>query len=210
MLKKQFLICLMVLFGLLHMGAGSAATLSFDPSSQTVGLGDSVNVDLRISGLGSDILTAFDLDISFDDSILSFQSFTVGPGPTGLDPFGLDLGLLSYGFDLGFGTAAVGDLSLETDPTLQLFQPDSFVLGTLNFGTLGIGTSALSIGGLGLAGECGAFDSISGDCLFVTELDMQVLDGSVSVVPVPAAVWLFGTGLIGLIGFSKRRKVIQQ
>jgi len=29
----------------------------------------------------------------------------------------------------------------------------------------------------------------------------------VSLVPVPAAVWLFGTALIGLAGFSKRRKV---
>ena len=29
---------------------------------------------------------------------------------------------------------------------------------------------------------------------------------TVSAVPVPAAIWLFGTGLIGLIGFSKRRK----
>jgi len=28
----------------------------------------------------------------------------------------------------------------------------------------------------------------------------------VNVVPVPAAAWLFGTALIGLIGFSKRRK----
>ena len=28
----------------------------------------------------------------------------------------------------------------------------------------------------------------------------------VSVVPVPAAVWLFGTAMVGLIGFSKRRK----
>ena len=27
-----------------------------------------------------------------------------------------------------------------------------------------------------------------------------------SVVPVPPAVWLFGTALVGLIGFSKRRK----
>lgn len=27
-----------------------------------------------------------------------------------------------------------------------------------------------------------------------------------SPVPVPAAIWLFGTGLIGLIGFTKRRK----
>jgi hypothetical protein len=30
--------------------------------------------------------------------------------------------------------------------------------------------------------------------------------GSISPVPIPATVWLFGTGLIGLIGFSKRRK----
>ena len=29
--------------------------------------------------------------------------------------------------------------------------------------------------------------------------------GGVSAVPAPAAIWLFGTGLIGLIGFSKRR-----
>ena len=28
-----------------------------------------------------------------------------------------------------------------------------------------------------------------------------------SAVPVPAAVWLFGTALIGLVGFSKRRKL---
>ena len=28
----------------------------------------------------------------------------------------------------------------------------------------------------------------------------------VAAVPAPAAIWLFGTGLIGLIGFTKRRK----
>lgn len=29
---------------------------------------------------------------------------------------------------------------------------------------------------------------------------------NISVVPIPAAAWLFGTALIGLVGFSKRRK----
>lgn len=29
---------------------------------------------------------------------------------------------------------------------------------------------------------------------------------TVSVVPVPAAIWLFGTALMGLVGYSKRRK----
>jgi len=32
-------------------------------------------------------------------------------------------------------------------------------------------------------------------------------DISVSPVPVPAAVWLFGTALLGLVGFSRRKKV---
>ena len=31
---------------------------------------------------------------------------------------------------------------------------------------------------------------------------------SVSPVPVPAAVWLFGTALVGLLGFGKRRKLL--
>lgn len=33
-----------------------------------------------------------------------------------------------------------------------------------------------------------------------------VFTAQTSVVPIPAAVWLFGTALIGLVGFSKRRK----
>ena len=32
------------------------------------------------------------------------------------------------------------------------------------------------------------------------------LTGTVSAVPVPAAVWLFGSGLIGLIGVARRKK----
>ncbi len=33
-----------------------------------------------------------------------------------------------------------------------------------------------------------------------------VYSGNVSAVPVPAAAWLFGSGLIGLVGFAKRKK----
>ena len=35
-----------------------------------------------------------------------------------------------------------------------------------------------------------------------------VQSGDVSAVPVPAAVWLFGSGLLGLIGVAKRKKDI--
>jgi len=32
------------------------------------------------------------------------------------------------------------------------------------------------------------------------------MDGDISAVPIPAAVWLLGSGLVALLGFSKRRK----
>ncbi len=33
-----------------------------------------------------------------------------------------------------------------------------------------------------------------------------VMDGDVGAVPVPAAVWLFGSGLIGLLGLARRKR----
>ena len=39
-------------------------------------------------------------------------------------------------------------------------------------------------------------------------LSMFVFSGDVSAVPVPAAVWLFGTALIGLVGFGRRKKAV--
>ena len=45
----------------------------------------------------------------------------------------------------------------------------------------------------------------SGDKTFF-EFAWAVHSGDVSAVPVPAAVWLFGSGLIGLVGFARRKK----
>jgi len=35
--------------------------------------------------------------------------------------------------------------------------------------------------------------------------DYASLNGTVSAVPVPAAIWLFGSGLLGLVGISRRK-----
>jgi hypothetical protein len=37
-------------------------------------------------------------------------------------------------------------------------------------------------------------------------MDNFTYNEAVSAVPVPAAVWLFGSGIIGLVGFSRRKK----
>ena len=45
--------------------------------------------------------------------------------------------------------------------------------------------------------------SFYGDQFFMNlEIDSV---SAVSAVPVPAAIWLFGTALVGLVGFSRRK-----
>ena len=210
MLKKQIGLCLLVVLGLLNFGASRAAVISFDPVNQTVVQGNTASVDLVISGLGPDptgfdtFLSTFDLKISFDDSILRFQSFTIGPGPTGLDPLGFFGNPFINGMELMTpDTIFVQDLSLETDSNLQLFQPGSFDLGTIVFDTVGNGTSALTITSAILGGET--------DPLTIPfEADLETGSITVSAIPVPAAAWLFASGLIGLIGFGKHRKFLMQ
>lgn len=54
-----------------------------------------------------------------------------------------------------------------------------------------------------------AFFFFSGDQGSVDHFSMHgwaVRSGDVGAVPVPAAIWLFGSGLLGLIGLARRRK----
>ena len=43
--------------------------------------------------------------------------------------------------------------------------------------------------------------------VWLDDINMQLHTAPVSAVPIPAAVWLFGTALIGFVGMSRRRKV---
>ena len=54
-----------------------AATLSFSPATQTVGQGDPLAVDIVLSSLNGDYVSAFDMNINYDPSILTFTSYTL-------------------------------------------------------------------------------------------------------------------------------------
>jgi hypothetical protein len=49
------------------------------------------------------------------------------------------------------------------------------------------------------AGQANALESTS-------EFDLTITFGVATVVPIPAAVWLFGSGLLGLVGMARRKK----
>jgi len=68
---------------------------------------------------------------------------------------------------------------------------------------------AVALGIVDGANGIGAFSLMAGDKLTIAYKNEEFyLSGmAVSAVPVPAAVWLFGTALIGFIGYSRRTNV---
>jgi len=78
--------------------------------------------------------------------------------------------------------------------TLTLTDSDQFILG------LNVGGNWLSDSGV-IDQGANSYTVLFNNGGSVLEIDVQV----VSAVPVPAAVWLFGSGLLGLIGIARRK-----
>lgn len=107
---------------------------------------------------------------------------------------------LSGGTDQSGSRLTTGSLSLTLDG-IALFEfnsdgPDDIFSPFSTSGTLQAGLHTLvltmSAGGQGANG--------------ITTEDFSFKVGDLNPVPVPAAFWLFGTALIGLVGFSMQRK----
>jgi hypothetical protein len=66
------------------------------------------------------------------------------------------------------------------------------------------GSNFATVGDLGLAL---AFNLTGSSAELIINYDTQPNPPPMPAVPVPAAIWLFGTALIGFVGMSRRRKV---
>ena len=89
---------LILLISVIFMASNAAAiSIGFSPISATNDVGSSVDVELYISGLsfgGAPSIGEFDIDVTFDSSILGFNSATYGDPILGdqLDTYGLGMG----------------------------------------------------------------------------------------------------------------------
>lgn len=165
-----------------------SATLTLAPSSQAIDLNDMLSIDLLISDLGdlsSPSLGAFDVDITFDNSILSFNSET----------FGTMLGLSIQNVNTSAsGVIGLSEVSLELTATLDSIQPDSFLLATLMFQGIGEGTTPLGFSSIALSDAIG---SVIPNPAFISS-------SATVVVPLPASVWLFLSAFGGLLFMRKK------
>lgn len=182
-LNRKLLAGLVLGAGILSAPAQAAVNLTFgNPSS--VSLGEVFDIDVIITGLDTQDLAFFDIDVTFDDSVVGFQDYTLGDELT--DPlFGQD--------DFSFGATAPGVVNVAELSWLEDFsaQPDAFTLATLSFEALSVGTADFGFGYLDLVGaDNGVIDPL--------------VPGQVAVVPLPGAAFLLAGALVGL-GLVGRR-----
>ncbi len=186
---------------------GRAVVLSLESSRFTVNPGDSVTLDLTVSGLGNltaPSLGAFDIDIGYDPAKLSFTGYTLGNWLGNVSQSeALDA---SKGDSTPPGVINLAEVSLLTANELDALQPDSFVLATLDFTvTAGLAAGQSTVGILPTSvladGSAGSFSSVNtGNSVTLTPQAPSPAGG----VPEPAtwALLVIGLGMIRKISWQ--------
>jgi hypothetical protein len=134
-----------------------------------------------IFGLNSADLASYWIDIGFNDNALDYEGTT----------FGSQLGYPDDSIADAFDDPGIVSVAEASELLDFSGQPDAFTLFTLTFSTQAIGNSDFSFLTVDLS------DPDLNQILASAGGDVNV------VVPVPAAAWLLGTGLLGLVGFRR-------
>ncbi len=184
-------------------------TLSLDPSSEALTYDSSIS---PLAGLPTSLIPTEGYDY-VTSSYVPFASYTDAGPLTGRYCSGNFTDVCGAGEYTFSGTSTWFDLT-NNPLTLNPGESRDFMLGTFvptdgsampgdyifYNGYLGFSISGLDAAGntldatINLGGTC---QTGTADCAFTR---------TVSAVPVPAAVWLFGSGLVGLAGIARRKK----
>lgn len=183
-IEKNILCAVVLLFS--HYS--QAALITWDSTSNNMGESSIFTLDI----IGTDFtqnVVGGGVDLSFDPSVLSVLSVSIDPVWTFFTQTGT--------IDNGAGTVN-GIAVNEFAATIT----DSFTVASVQFQVIGnAGTgSSLSLTTYALNPWA---DDIGG------QIFTLYANANVSVVPVPAAVWLFGSGLLALIGVARGKREIR-
>lgn len=205
---KKLLAAFGLSLGLLLNAAPASGNIvvTFTPSSQHVNVGDTVSIDVSISGLAAEILSAFDLNFRYNPLILGpnlsvdgTSAFAQLGGAFGTPPIFVFDSLVNG--DLGIQASA-----LDPDATLAANQADSFLL--FHFELTGL-TDGVTLFGLG--GDLDFERNFVG--LDATSLQVDIGSACVAVgtgvclaAPEPSTRALLGLALAAAMASALRRR----
>lgn len=185
---------------LLLASPGHALVIEFDPAADTVNVGDTFEIDIRISGLdaAAEAVTGFDLFMGFDPAILSPASVAFGPGADAI--FDTDVAF-AFGdtFDLGSGLL-LGTTGLSTSNPFSISalgfipspQGDSVLLATLMVDALAAGFGNLTL----LDPNVTGLDPFAGSLAFDLIGEAAITVEAPVAVSEPGMLLLLGIGLL--------------
>lgn len=160
-------------------------------SEGTVGGGCSVFSEHQVDNVGDDdyVLFAFDQAVQFDQIII--------------DPY------FTTDRDVSYWIGNVASFDLTGLDPVALDPPGTTAFGDPINVSFGFGNDPVSVNLGGASGNALLFAARAdpGNWHDNDYFKIASLEVTATVIPVPAAVWLFGSGLIGLIGVMRRRKV---
>ena len=154
----------------------SAAIINLNTTDTNM-LGQNVELVIDISDLTNDGLSAFDIDLSFDDSLLAFTGYTLGTDLVD-DFWGQD--------DYSLGQTSSGIINISELSWLIDFsaQPSDFILATLNFTSMNTGIANFSVA---------YYDLVDGNNQNILDINTETANVSISTntVAEPENITLF-------------------
>lgn len=184
--------------------AQAAPTVTFNPASQNIAIGQQTSVDIVVSGLvqPGDAVGGFSLVLTFNGTFLSGLDYVLDPGAK--------MGAYDAANDFSFGFSGDSlDLfyianAAEDRDSLAALQGDSFVLATVSFEGAANGLSPLRIP------DGVVLSNWNGDQTLVNvnragEICVAAQGVNCNVVPEPASMVLVGTAL-GALALLRRRR----
>ncbi len=197
MLKKTAIATAMALT--LGAGAAQAATMTSATFTMLDGTGATVGVDPTVTGsIGGGTFSVASTTTFFGLNWTAHGGTTFGPGTYSFDTIeggvytGVVVGDGQVGGHILFNWGATTDIDV-----VMVWDVTDNGDGTVTYTSIdGIaGNPANPDGVRGFGMIDGAFPGFNAN-----------FDFTVATVPVPAAVWLFGSGLLGLVGVARRKK----
>ena len=183
---------LLGLCALLIAGQVSAATVSLTPSVATVQVNDAFTLTVQGTDFVNDVSSG-SINVTWDVTAMTMTSTLADiAASAALNGFPIDFFVNSL--TPGSLSATFGTFGSVAGPTFDFLSMDFLAIPPPSSTVLDI-----------FAGSFG--DWQDGASEVITPVAYVGAQVTVDPIPIPAAAWLFGTGLIGFVGIARRRKV---